>query len=306
MIESYDILGLGCTTVDDLLYVPHYPPADGKIRVRERQRQCGGLTGTALVAASRLGARCVFAGTLGDNQLSDFVRDHLLNEGIEISHAYLKATAQPIQSVIVIDESTQTRTILYDTTNSFGAQDTWPDEDVIRSARVLFVDPYGTAGMIRAARICRDRKIPVVADFESDEFPHFHELLELVDHLILSASFAGALTGKSTLSEMATELWEDSRQAVVVTDGVNGGCYVTASTLDEPCHYDAFRVDSVDTTGCGDVFHGAYAAALGRGVDLDDRIRFSAAAAAIKTTRYGGQAGIPSRDEVERFLEAIE
>jgi sugar/nucleoside kinase (ribokinase family) len=59
----------------------------------------------------------------------------------------------------------------------------------------------------------------------------------------------------------------------------------------------------VDTTGCGDVFHGAYASALARGLSLAERVRFAAAAAALKATRPGGQAGIPTRPEVEAFLQ---
>jgi sulfofructose kinase len=58
----------------------------------------------------------------------------------------------------------------------------------------------------------------------------------------------------------------------------------------------------VDPTGCGDVFHGAYAATLAQGLDLVERIRWASAAAALKATRAGGQAGIPARTAVEEFL----
>ena len=67
-------------------------------------------------------------------------------------------------------------------------------------------------------------------------------------------------------------------------------------------HYPAFKVKAIDTTGCGDVFHGAYAVALARGQDLTERIRFASATAALKATRHGGQAGIPTRRQVEKFL----
>ncbi len=66
MVERFDILGLGCTAVDDLIYVESYPAADSKVRIRRRERQGGGLTGTALVAAARMGARCQYAGGLGE------------------------------------------------------------------------------------------------------------------------------------------------------------------------------------------------------------------------------------------------
>jgi sugar/nucleoside kinase (ribokinase family) len=67
-------------------------------------------------------------------------------------------------------------------------------------------------------------------------------------------------------------------------------------------HQPAFPVAVVDTTGCGDVFHGAYAAGLVRGLGVMERVRLAAAAAALKATRPGGQAGAPTLAEVEQFL----
>jgi sugar/nucleoside kinase (ribokinase family) len=73
---------------------------------------------------------------------------------------------------------------------------------------------------------------------------------------------------------------------------------------DEPFIQPAFPVNVVDTTGCGDVFHGAYAAALAANFPLEKRLKFASAAAALKAQVRGGQAGCPSRTEVEAFLSA--
>src|SRR5438067_10401824 len=102
---AWDVLGLGCVAVDDLLYVPAYPPPDAKVRVRRRERQCGGLTATALVAAARLGARCAYAGVLGDDEFSHFVLDTFRREDIDVRHVVGHAAARPIHSTIVVDES---------------------------------------------------------------------------------------------------------------------------------------------------------------------------------------------------------
>src|SRR6185436_6174793 len=99
---------------DDILFVPHYPAPDGKVEVRERQRHCGGLTATALVAASRLGARCGFAGALGDDPDSRFVFETLRRERVDLRHALRKPKAGPVRSVIVVDEQRRTRNIFYD------------------------------------------------------------------------------------------------------------------------------------------------------------------------------------------------
>ena len=155
--------------------------------------------------------------------------------------------------------------------------------------------------MIRAARIARAAGIPVVADLESSRFPRFAELLGLADHPILSAQFACEITGATSPAAAAANLWRKDRAAVVVTCGVEG-CWFLDGANKRPEHFPAFRVKAIDTTGCGDVFHGAYAAALARGLPMIERIRLASATAAIKATRRGGQSGIPNLRAVERFL----
>jgi sugar/nucleoside kinase (ribokinase family) len=301
MIPGCDILGLGCVAIDDLLSVAAYPPADAKVPVQRRERQCGGLTATALVAAARLGARCAYAGILGDDDLSEFVVDRLRQEGIDVSLIRRRAGARPIYSIVIVDEGRQTRTIFYDLHGVFGAQPDWPEEQVIRASRVLFVDHFGVEGMIRAARIARAAGIPVVADFESNHMPQFPDLLALVDHLIVSQEFAQTLTGEADPRLAVQRLWTGERKAVTVTGGA-AGCWHLDRAGDAR-HCPAFPVRVVDTTGCGDVFHGAYAAVLARDLPFRDRIRFASAAAALKATQRGGQAGSPTRAAVEAFLK---
>jgi sugar/nucleoside kinase (ribokinase family) len=200
-----------------------------------------------------------------------------------------------------VDTQHHTRNIFFDLTGVVGADPAWPDAEVIRGARVLFLDHIGVEGMLRAARIAREAGIPLVADFERSHSPLFAQLLELVDHLILSRAFAAHLTGEATPASAALRLWTPARRTVVVTDGEHG-CWYLTETQAAPQHHPAYRVDVVDTTGCGDVFHGAYASALARGLEVSDRIRFASAAAALKATRAGGQQGIPTRADVDVFL----
>jgi sulfofructose kinase len=301
MKTNFDVLGLGCTAVDEILYVPTYPAADAKVEVRQRERHCGGLTATALVAAARMGARAAFAGTLGDDEHSRFVMDTMEHEGIHTRHVVRRKAAGPIRSVIVVDETRRTRNIFYDSTGALGAHPKLPAREIIQSARVLLVDRFGIPGMIRAARVACAAGIPVVGDFESSHLPRFGELLALVDHLILSESFARKITGKQSARAAAQALWIADRRAVVITCGAKG-CWYLQPGMASAKHLPAFCVEAVDTTGCGDVFHGAYAAALARGASLQERLRVASAAAALKATQHGGQAGIPSGREVARFL----
>lgn len=288
--------------MDELLYVPAFPAPDTKMRVRHRERQCGGLAATALVAAARLGATGSYAGVLGDDDDSRFVVDCFRREGIDTTYLRRQPDARPIRSFIVVDETKRTRTIIFDIAGATPAQPDWPPEEAIRQARVLFIDHFGVEGMIRAARVARAAGVPIVADFERHEWPEFPELLGLVDHLIVARDFAERLTGEREPSAAVAALWTPDRHLVAVTCGADG-CWYQACNLPLR-HAPAFPVDVVDPTGCGDVFHGAYAAALARGAPVEERIGFASAAAALKATRAGGQAGIPSRAAVDNFLRA--
>ena len=119
----------------------------------------------------------------------------------------------------------------------------------------------------------------------------------------MSCDFAAKLTGKANPAAAAQALWTPGRAAVVVTAGPAGAWWLGPDDP-APWHQPAFRVEVVDTTGCGDVFHGAYAAALAEGLPLSQRVRRASAAAALKATRAGGQAGAPDRVALEAFLAA--
>ncbi len=299
---TIDVLGLGCIAVDELLYVDAYPAADSKMPVGRWQRQCGGLTATALVAAARLGARAAYAGSLGQDELSRFALECLAREGVDTSHVR-PGPAAPIHSVVIVGGPAASRTIFYCLEGAAKVQPDWPPEEVIRAAKVLLVDHGGVAGMIRAAQIARAAGIPVVADLEEDGDPQFGELLGLIDHLILSRSFAQRITGRADPAAAVESLWSNGRhRAVVVTCGGDGCWYSAADAHAGTHHQAALPVDAVDTTGCGDVFHGAYCAGVVRGLGTAAALRLASAAAALKATRLGGQSGIPTLAAVEAFL----
>lgn len=296
--KQFDVLGLGCTAVDDLLYVPSFPAADEKLRVEGTARRFGGLTGVALVAASRLGARCAYAGCLGTDELSSYVAGYLGQEGIDISNAPRVPQGRVVHSIVVVGADTGSRNVFFEGSGMIGAHDTEPGDEVLRACRVLFIDQWGMAGNLRAARVARLAGAAVVADFEDAGNPLFWEVLDLVDHLVLGEKFAREITGERDAAGAARALWRADRAAVIVTCGARGCWSVSAEGGLTATHHPALVVKASDTTGCGDVFHGAYAASLARGEALDARIRFAAAAAALKAS----QGEIPRLAEVQKLL----
>ncbi len=305
MKKRFDVLGLGAVAVDELILAEQYPLPDSKARVLRVLRQCGGLTGTALIAASRLGAKCAYAGMLGTDDLSQFALGELKREGVNLRYLKRHSEAAPPHSFIIVDARRQTRNVFSHRPPKGGPVPNWPSKAVILSSRVLLVDHFGDIGAtLRAARIARDHSIPVVADFERESGPEFPRLLEMTDHLILSATFAATLTGESSPRRSVEKLWATAQRSLVAVTAGKRGCWFRATEGSRIVHQPAFEVQTVDTTGCGDVFHGAYAAALAKGFAIKECIRRAAAAAALKAARFGTQDGIPTATELLHFLRS--
>ena len=301
--QRWDILGYGIVTVDDLLTVENYPPPDTKIPVLEKSRQGGGLTGTALVAASRLGAKCAYAGVLGEDELSEWTLSELEREGVDCTQVIRQPDIRPIHAIIIVDQTNHTRSIFFSRAGVAFRHPSKIDATLVSQSRVLFVDHGGVESTLHGVTLARKLGIPTVADIERDEHPKTVELIEQIDHLIVSASFARSFTGKDDAIKAVESLHKSTQRAcTAVTVGKEGCWYVSAENTSSIQHQPAFEVQVVDTTGCGDVFHGAYAAGIAWGWDIPQCIRFASAAAAIKATKPGGRAGIPNHSTVCQFL----
>jgi len=295
---GWDVLGIGNAAVDELISLDYYPEPDSKQQIRQISRQGGGLVATALVAAARQGARAAFCSRFGPDELSAFTLADLAQEGVDCSPSSHAPDGRPYHAYILVEGQGHTRTILYERGVVEPQLETITPELVGR-ARVLFIDHHAPLAARRAAQIAFEHGIPVVADLESDRVPYLGELIALSGHLILSARFAGRLTGLREPAEITTALAEPNRPCCAITAG-EAGCWY--SLWGGPvAHCPAFRVAVVDTTGCGDVFHGVYAAALARGEAPPQAIRLASAAAALKATRLGGRAGIPDLETTRRF-----
>ncbi len=298
----YDILGFGAVAVDDLLYLDAFPEPGSKGLVREERREGGGLAGTALVAAARLGAAAAYAGVLGDDELSRFSLAELERADVDCSLVLRRPDARPFHSVILVDRSTGGRTILSSQAGVVPPPPGLASPEIIAACRVLFVDHTVAAFALAAVPLARRLGIPVVADLERVT-PEVLALLPLVDHLVVGERFAAQVTGEAEPAAMARSLLIPGRAAVVVTAGERGCWY--AGPEGDVRHQPALRVAVVDTTGCGDVFHGAYATMLARGAPLARAVAVAAVAAGLKATQPGGRSGIPDWGTVERQVQDL-
>ena len=293
-MNQLDVAGVGCVSIDDFLYVDAFQ-ADDKGRIQARERQPGGNIATALVAAAGLGARVAFVGRLSTRGEGALVRADLASHGVDLQFALHDSEARPIRATVVVFKHGD-RFIAYDDATRIGLL---PGDDVtpLLQSRTVLLDTYALAPTITALGSDVNRVL-VVADVEAEVES---ASLEKVQHLVLPMAFARRLTAESVPAAIVNALWNDRRSTVVVTDGADGVWFRDAASTD--CYYQpSFEVPVVDTTGCGDVFHGAYAVALARGFDASERVRFAAAAGAICATGRGGRGRLPTEDDIVELV----
>jgi sugar/nucleoside kinase (ribokinase family) len=238
---------------------------------------------------------------MAEDDASAFVIAAMQAEGIDTSPIAKDPAAGPIRSTIVVDQTSHTRNIFFWRPQVIGPTHSTPTDEQVRAARVLFVDHYGGSATVRAQHVARSAGVPVVADLERDNVPAFGEILNASDHLIISRRFAAHLSGHADPASAAASLLSPGRRVAIVTCG-DAGCWVMAEGDSSPQRYPAFPAHVVDTTGCGDTFHGVYAAELARDLPLPERIRRASAAAALKAAHHGAQKGIPTRAALDQFL----
>ncbi|MCX6624055.1 MAG: PfkB family carbohydrate kinase, partial [Acidobacteria bacterium] len=151
-------------------------------------------------------------------------------------------------------------------------------------ARVLLLDQLGDDTMIAAAVLARDLGVPTVMDFEWPSAPRVREMMDLAGHLLLPYDFAAEFTGLTDPRAIAAAL-HHQRPCTAITRGREGCYYASPETRGEVVHLPAVPVVTLETTGCGDVFHGAYAAALSQGRSAPSCLEFASAAAAVYASR---------------------
>jgi sugar/nucleoside kinase (ribokinase family) len=295
----FDLLGVGLNATDTLLLVKEFPEYAGKVAFERELLSPGGQVATAVVTCARLGLRASYIGTIGDDLRGDIQRESLQTTGVDISGLIVRNGCPNQTAYIVIDERTGERTVFWQRSKCLRLEPSDIRADAIRAARMLHLDGYDVEAATFAATIARESGVPVSIDVDT-VYPGFDSVLRNVDYMIAGSSWPAKWTGKSDPFEALSAIHaEYEHRVTAMTLGSRG----SLALYEGDWYYSAaFEVPCVDTTGAGDVFHGAFCCAMLEGMSMNAALDFSNAAAALNCTAVGARGHVPVLSEVEALL----
>ena len=292
-----DVVGVGLNATDTLIPVAHYPSRGSKIEFRSAKVLPGGQVATAMIACQLWGLRARYIGKVGDDIAAELHRSEFSRLGVE-AHLFTAPGCHSQQAFILVDDGGE-RTVLWKRDDRLTLRPEELQQEWIVNARALHVDGHDTAAASAAAGWAHAAGVPVIADLD-ELYPGVEKLLGTVDFLITSRDIPGRLMEEPDLRKSLPALRKQF------------GSRLTAATLGEEgvlawdgtsFHYaPAFRVETVDTTGAGDIFHAGFIYGLLQGWPLQRQLDFACAAAALNCTAIGARGGIQPVERIEQLV----
>jgi sulfofructose kinase len=250
------------------------------------------------VAASKLGAPAEFIGAIAPGFQGEFLKDNFRKYGVACDRVWvLEGTSQ--FAVVLIHQTTGRRTFIINK----GVQDRdelFAGDLDLTGVQIMLLDGYYFDTTFRIAGEARKQGVTTVTDLSQRNFhPKIGEYLSLIDYPILPEMYVKAYCQLEDPLEAGKRMYHPGNKAFIVTCGDQGAHIITGEGTD---FVPAFTITPVDTTGAGDVFHGAFAFGLWKGYGLREAVTFASAVSALKCTKMGGQSGIPDFNETVQFI----
>jgi sulfofructose kinase len=303
--SSFEVVGLGSAVLDILTLTDHFPADEDVQQAHAIEMQGGGPVATALVTMARLGVSTAIITQIGDDWGGKQITTGLEAEGVAVDFVVRSPDSNSSVASIMVRKADGARTINY--VPPSGPILTLNDShrELLSRTGLLHLNGRFLDACMEAAEIVRHNGGLVSFDGGAHSFkPAFRQLLPLVDICIVAGDFAEQFSGQPDPDIAAAMLQAVGPGLVVITDGLNGSRIYPADRA--AFHQPAFVMPQVvDTTGCGDSYHGAFLFGLLRNMELRACARVASAVAALNTQKLGGRAALPTWPEVEAFLASV-
>jgi sulfofructose kinase len=302
-MPQFDVVGVGRNATDTLIVVPRFPAYAGKAPFQEEIVMPGGQVASALAACARLGLRMKYIGAVGADERGRIQLQSLAAAGIDCTDVKVRPNCATQSAYVIVDASTGERTVFWRRDDGLRIEPAEITEENIACGSLLHIDGHDTPAVARAAALARAHGIPVTVDVDTI-YDGFDRVLPLVDYLVASSEFPAAWTSeRDPFQALETLQTEYGMKVAAMTLGVHG----SLARCDGRFFYaPAYAVNAVDTTGAGDVFHGAFCYAVLKGMPMRDALDFSNAMAALNCTAPGARGGIRGLEEIRALMARAE
>ena len=297
-MQSFDVVGVGLNATDTLILLQRFPAYGGKAPFDREVLSPGGQVASAMVTCAKLGMRAKYIGTLGDDDRGRIQLDSLRASGVNLDDIEIRPNCPNQSAYILVDRGTGERTVLWHRDECLRIDPAGITPEKIASSRLLHIDGHDTAAVSRAAEIARRHQIPVTVDVDTI-YPGFDRVLPYVDYLVASSEFPGRWTHEQDpFRALAMIQDEYGMRVAAMTLGADGAlARVDGRYIYSP----GFVVDCIDTTGAGDVFHGAFCYSVIENMPMREALEFSNAMAALNCTALGARGHIAGVQEARAF-----
>lgn len=302
-MSEFDVVGIGLNATDTLILLPKFPAYAGKVPFAQEMLSPGGQVASAMVACSQMGLRTKYIGTVGDDERGRVQMESLLGSGINLDHVQVRKNCPNQTAYILIDQTTGERTVLWSRPDCLRLEPREISPEMIVNARLLHIDGHDTSAVAKAASIARAAGIPVTVDVDTI-YHGFDGVLPNVDYLIASSEFPVQWTNERDPFK-ALELMQNEygMRVAAMTLGAHGAM----ARFEGRFYYSpAFVVNCVDTTGAGDVFHGAFCYAVLQQMPIADALDLANAMAALNCTAIGARGGIRTLADARALMGRAE
>jgi sulfofructose kinase len=289
---------VGHSTIDAIFHVPVIPSTPTKVLASAYVEAGGGMAANASVAASRLGGNVEYWGRVGDDALGGRIVALLEAEGVRTAAVRRVVGARSPITAVLVDAGGERLICTY---NDPALDDdaSWLPVDSLVNVDVVLADVRWPAGAARAFAAARAAHVKTILDGDVAPAGTLRQLCNRCDYAIFSQLGLSLASGTASAGEGLRKMQRITGGMVGVTLGAEGFLWLER---ERELRARPPPVVAVDTLAAGDVFHGAFALAIGEHRSVADAAAFANAAAALKCTRPGGRLGAPMRAEVDALL----
>lgn len=293
------VLCIGHATYDITIPVENYPIENTKTRVQERVECGGGPASNAAYLLGKWGIDTYFAGIVGDDYFGKKIRDEFRSVGVNIDYLQFSKDYQTPYAMIIANKENGSRTILSYHNNSLRMSDI----EIDINPDIILMD--GQEPEISKKLIEKYPNAISIIDAGRDKL-EIIELCKIADYVICSKNFAEKVSNitiidNSTLDKSLDILNNKFKGKVIVTLGEDGCAYKKDKLKIIP----TYKTNTIDTTGAGDIFHGAFTYSILNNWALDKALKFSNLAGAMSSTKIGGRNSIFELKEMEKVLNEL-